>query len=157
MTRNGLRFIAMTLPVLALALTPTAARAQVYTGSWPFVVTQQESVIGPISQTTTYCITLTDNGAGFGRTHSGEATIAPTPALDLHEKAYGSFQIIGQLIMVTIGVPGGEGESDAWVFVASTTGTSNIGTGVFSLVAGGESFTSGLLTVGAKHGCAPGS
>jgi hypothetical protein len=156
MTRNILKFFAMTLPILAFALAPRTATAQVYTGSWPFVVTEQETVIGPSNQTTTYCITLTDNGAGFGRTHSGEATIAPTPALDLHEKAYGSFQVIGQLIMVTIEVPGGT-EPSAWVFVASTTGTSQIGTGVFNVVVGGESFDSGLLTVGAKHGCAPGS
>jgi len=157
MTRNISTFIAMTLPILGLALTPSVARAQVYTGSWPFVVTQQETVIGPNSQSTTFCITLTETSCP-GRAHCGGATIAPNPQIGLYEKAYGGFQTIGQLIMVTIQVPdSGEGESDAWVFVASTTGTSNIGTGVFSLVAGGESFTSGLLTVGAKHGCAPGS
>jgi hypothetical protein len=152
MTRHALRFVAISLPILTFALAPSAAMAQSYSGSWPFTVTQQEAPF--TGQTTTYCITLTDNGAGFGRTHSGEATIAPTPALDLHEKAYGSFQVIGQLIMVTISVP--DTDAEAWVFVASTSSTSSIGTGVFDLV-DGESYDSGLLTVGAKHGCAPGS
>jgi hypothetical protein len=76
----------------------------------------------------------------------------------LYEKAYGNFQVIGQLIMVTIQVPDGEsGQDSGWVFVASTSSTTSIGTGVFDAVADGESFDTGLLTVGAKHGCVPGT
>lgn len=152
MIRNILRVFAITLPISACALIPSAATAQVYTGSWPFVVTQQESNIGPM-QTTTYCITLTETSC-TGRKHCGSATIAPTPELDLFTKAYGSFQTIGQLIMVTIEVPETEGE--AWVFVAPTSSTTSIGTGVFNAVEG-QSYVTGLLTVGAKHGCVPGT
>ena len=152
MTKSILRFVATTLPILALALTPSAARAQVYTGSWPFVVTQQEAPF--TGQTTTYCITLTESSCS-GRTHCGSAAILPgNPQLGIHEKAYGSFQVIGQLITVTIAVPGTEAES--WIFVAPTSSTSFIGTGLFNAVQG-ESFDTGVLTVGAKHGCVPGT
>jgi hypothetical protein len=153
MTRNIPKLFTMTLPILACALAPSAARAQVYTGSWPFVVTQQETVIGP-GQTTTYCITLTETSC-TGRTHCGSATVNPNPQLGLYEKAYGNFQVIGQLIMVTIQAPGGENGDSGWVFVASTSSTTSIGTGVFDAVGDGESFDTGLLTVGQKHGCAP--
>jgi hypothetical protein len=158
MTRNILRSAALTLPIFACALMPSAARAQGYTGSWPFVVSQQESVIGPFAGSTLYCITLTEATSCAGRTHCGSATILPTKRLGLYEKAYGSFQTIGQLIIVTIQDPGdSNGESDGWLFVAETSSTSSIGTGFFEVVAGGEDFDSGVLTVGAKHGCAPGS
>jgi len=150
MTGQTLRFLAMSLPILAFALAPSAAMAQGYTGSWPFVVTEQ---LGPFSgETTTYCITLTDNGSGGGRTHSGEATVAPSPLTG--PKQFGGFQVIGQLIMVTIGVSGDTDGTSSWVFVAPTSNTSSIGTGVFNFVAG-ESYDSGLVTVGQKHGCAP--
>lgn len=152
MTRNILGFLATTLPILVLALAPSAARAQLYTGSWPFVVTQQE---GPFSnETTTYCITLTDYGSAFGRTHHGDATIAPTPRLGIYQKLYGYFEVIGQFILVEIDAGGGDGEPTYWEFVAPTSDTTTIGTGIFELVGGGDT---GVLTVGKKHGCAPGS
>jgi hypothetical protein len=53
--------------------------------------------------------------------------------------------------MVTIQVP--ETEGDGWVFVAPSSSTSSIGAGVFDEVYGGETFDSGLLTVGKKGGC----
>jgi hypothetical protein len=151
MTRNIPKFCATTLSLLAFAMMPGAARAQGYTGSWPFTITEQ---VGPFAgQTTTYCIKLTETTNCSGRTHCGEAIVGINHQLGLYFVSYGSFQTIGQLIMVTI-APDGDGES-AWVFVAPTSSTTSIGTGVFNFVFGGESEDSGLLTVGAKHGCVP--
>jgi hypothetical protein len=150
MTKSLRTCFAMTLSIFAFALTPSAATAQVYTGSWPFVVTQQE---GPFSsETTTYCITLTDYGSGFGRSHYGAATVAAGPLTG--PKEFGYFEVLGQFIIVNIEVGGGNGEVGGWVFVATTSNTTTIGTGIFDLVGGGDI---GFLTVGKKHGCDPGA
>jgi hypothetical protein len=149
MTRNSLKRFAMTLPVLAFALVPSAARAQSYNGSWPFVVTEQpEFFINPA----TYCIKLTEYTNCGGRTHCGEAAVAPNPQLGIHEKLFGYFEVIGQFILVEIDNGGGNGEVSYWEFFAPTNNTSTIGTGIFKLVGGGDS---GVLTVGKKHGCNP--
>lgn len=139
MMRNIRTFMAMALPIVAFALTPGAAVAQSYTGNWPATVSHSTGSNG------TYCLTLTDNGSN-GWPHSGQAT-----TVEDGTTLYGTFQLIGGLLTVTIQSYGSY-EDAGLVFVApASKGT--IGKGVFDDVYSGEEIDSGALAFGAKNGC----
>ncbi len=143
MIRHIRIFVATALPMVAFALTSSAAIAQSYSGNWPLIVTKSHHANG------TYCLTLTDNGA-LGWPHSGEASLTG-------EKVggtlpYGTFQLINHLLMVTIQQPGGTGQNAGLVFIAAAS-DGNIGKGVYDQVYGGEEFDSGVLAFGVKNGC----
>jgi hypothetical protein len=134
--------MATVLPIVAFALTPSAAMAQSYSGTYPLTVTQSHHANG------TYCLTLTDDGS-LGFPHSGEASL-------YGEKVggnlpYGTFQLINHLLMVTIDQPGGTGQNAGLVFIAPASDI--VGKGVYEQVYGGEEFDSGVLAFGARGGC----
>jgi len=137
-------FMATTLPIVAFALTPTGARAQSYSGNFPVTLTQSQ-----IGGNATYCVTLTDNGTA-GRPHSGPASVTGVvPGGPL----VGTFQLIGQLLTVTIQDPSsGSGQDAGLVFVAPAS-DGHIGTGVFDEVFGGEELNSAVAAFGVKNGC----
>lgn len=139
MTRSIRLLIAAALPVVALALTPGAASAQSYTGDWPATVTHSKGPNG------TYCLSLTDNGSN-GWPHSGQATTV----LD-GTTLYGTFQVIGSLITVTIQSYGSY-EDAGLVFVAQAS-NGTIGKGAYDDVYDGEGIDSGALAFGAKNSC----
>jgi len=68
MIRNISTFMATALPIVAFALTPSAAMAQSYSGNWPATVTHSQHSNG------TYCLTLTDNGT-LGWPHNGTLVV----------------------------------------------------------------------------------
>jgi hypothetical protein len=139
MIRNIRLLMAVALPVVAFALTPGAARAQSYTGDWPATVTHSKGSNG------TYCISLTDNGSN-GWPHSGQATMVEGTST-----LYGTFQVIGALITVTIESEGDYADTGL-VFVAQAS-NGTIGKGVYDDVYSGEEIDSGELTFGAKNNC----
>jgi hypothetical protein len=108
-----------------------------YSGNWPLTVTRSRGANG------TYCLTLTDNGS-LGWRHSGPASL---PGFN-----GGTFQLIDHNLVATIQSPGGTGQNEGLVFVASA-GNGNIGTGVYEGVYGGEEIDSGVLVFGMKGGC----
>lgn len=139
MTRNIRLFMAAALPIMAFALTPGAARAQSYTGNWPATVTHSKGSNG------TYCLSLTDNGS-LGWPHSGQAT-----TVEGNSTLYGTFQVIGGLITVTIESQGSY-QNAGLVFVAQAS-NGTIGRGVYDDVYNGEEIDSGVLAFGAKNSC----
>jgi hypothetical protein len=139
MTRNIRLFMAAALPILAFALTPVAASAQSYTGNWPATVTQSKGSNG------TYCIALTDNGSN-GWPHSGQATV-----VEGRNTLYGTFQVIGPLITVTIESYGSY-QNAGLVFVAQAN-NGVIGRGVYDDVYNGQEIDDGVLAFGAKNSC----
>ena len=76
MSRNIRTFIAMALPLLTFAISPSAAKAQNFTGDYPVLETQVKAgIAGNIKGSNqNYCLVLTDDG-NFGRPHSGTATL----------------------------------------------------------------------------------
>ena len=145
MIRNISTFMATTLAIAAFALTPSAAVAQSYSGNWPVILTQSQ-----IGGNATYCLTLTDNGT-LDRPHSGPASLA---GVDPGSPLLGTFQVIGQLLTVTIQEENGTGGSDGLVFVAPAS-KGHIGTGVFDLVSAGEELNSAEAAFGVKNECSP--
>jgi hypothetical protein len=139
MMRTIARFMVIALPILAFALMPSDARAQSYTGNWPFTITDSRYANG------TYCLALTDTGKA-GWPHSGGASLVP-----LNGTYPGGFQVIDGLLTVTITVPGGYGTLAFYVYVAHAK-DGHIGKGVYDLAYGGYG-DSGLLTFGEKNGC----
>jgi hypothetical protein len=145
MILNIRTFIAIALPIVAFALTPSAATAQSYSGNWPVTVTKLQ-----IGSTATYCLTLTDNG-GAGRKHSGPASLSgASPSGSLT----GTFQLIGTLLTVTIQSPSDSGQDAGLVFVASAS-KGDIDKGIFDEVFGGEELDSGAVSLGTKNSCTP--
>jgi hypothetical protein len=139
MTRNIRTFMAMALPIVALALTSSTAMAQSYSGNWPMKVTHAQFSNGQ------YCVTLTDDGSQGWR-HSGEASV------DFGGKnLLGTFQLINHLLTVTFQDP--EGEQNAGLVFVAPAAKGNIDSGVYDDVNGGEEFDSGVLLVGKKNGC----
>jgi hypothetical protein len=131
------------LVIAAFAVLHSVAVAQSYTGNYPLTVTKSQHANG------TYCLTLTDDGS-LGFPHSGEASLSGEKVGG--NLPYGTFQLIGQLLIVTIQQPGDSGQNAGLVFIApSRSGT--IGKGVYEQVYGGEEFDSGVLAYGAKGGC----
>ena len=139
MTRNIRLLMAAALPLVAFALTPGAARAQSYTGNWPATVSHSRG------SDATYCLSLTDNGSN-GWPHSGQAT-----TVNGRSTLYGTFQVIGPLITVTIESPGLD-QNAGLVFVAQAS-NGTIGRGVYDDVYDGEEIDAGVLAVGAKNSC----
>lgn len=139
MIRNIRILMAMALPLVALAVTPSAAVAQSYSGNWPATVSHSTGSNG------TYCLTLTDNGSNHWP-HSGQATTVLNG-----NTAYGTFEVIGALITVTIQSQGGYADAGL-VFVAQAS-NGTIGRGVYDDVYSGEGIDSGLVVFGAKNSC----
>jgi len=139
MTRDIRLLMAAALPIVAFALAPVAARAQTYTGKWPATVTHSKGSNG------TYCLSLTDNGS-VGWPHSGQATM-----VEGRSTLYGTFQVIGTLITVTIESPGDY--ADAGLVFTAQASNGTIGKGVYDDVYSGEEIDSGALAFGAKNSC----
>jgi len=141
MTRSIRTFIVMTLPILAFALTPSAARAQSFSGNWPLTETLKQ-----FNETNTYCLTLTDNGSE-GFPHSGLATLNGSGFSDFS----GIFQVVNNVLVATFYVPDDNGSLSGLVFVAPAS-KGDIGKGFQELVSGAETVT-GALVFGTKNGC----
>jgi hypothetical protein len=144
---NTCTFMATALAILAFALTPSTAKAQSFTGNFPVAETE---VLGGVGGTIKgsnqdFCLMLTDNGSE-GRAHSGPATLAGFDNGSLT----GTFQVIGNTILVNFGVGSDTGEDEGLVLVAPAS-NGKIGTGVMGLTGGVPS--SGLATFGVKNGC----
>jgi len=142
MTRNIRTLIAMALPIVAFALTSSAAMAQSYSGNWLLTVTQSQHANG------TYCLALNDDGS-LRFPHSGEASL--TGQKIGGTLPYGTFQVIAHFITVTIEQPGDSGQNAALVFVAPAS-KGDIGKGVYDQAYGGEAFDSGAVAF-LKGGC----
>jgi hypothetical protein len=164
MIKNIRIYMATALPVLALALLPSAAKAQSFTGNYPLSVTEvQAGIAGNIKGgNEKFCLVLTDDG-GFGRPHSGTATLEGasggggiTDVVGVRaaesEIDEGEFYVIGKMIFVNFVVGSDTSEAAGLVLFAPVNlSTGAIGTGIFGLTGGAPS--SGLATVGAKNGC----
>jgi len=138
MTRNIRIFMAMALPVVAFALTPSAAMAQGYSGNWPMKVTKSHYANGK------YCVTLTENG-GPGFPRGGEAQLVPA-----NGTYPGVFTVINGLLTVTIPEPA---DADiAFLLFTAPASDGHIGKGEYELAYGGF-FDFGLLAFGKKGGC----
>ena len=160
MIRKILAFTATALPLLAFALTPSSASAasstsstsaKVFTGNYLVSVTQTKCGLtgNIVCGNQTYCLALTDDGA-FGRPNSGTATLNSFNSSPL---TGGTFQVIGNTIVVAFGVGSGTGEADTVVLVApANASTGTIGVGIYDLAAGGTE-ASGLATFGVKNSC----
>jgi len=150
MSRNIRTFIAMALPVVALAIGPKAAKAQSFTGNYPVLETQVKGgVAGNIKGANqNFCLVLTDDG-NFGRPHSGTATLE---GFDGGSLTGGEFYVIGKNILVNFVVGSTTGEASSLVlFAPANASTATIGTGILGLTGGVPS--TGLATIGAKGGC----
>ena len=143
MTRIMNSCVVAALPILAFALTPSAAMAQSYSGNWPV------NVDLPPQFGHKACLTLVDNGTA-GAPHSGSASISgPLVGGTL---TYGTFQVINHLLVATIQAQSDTGSNAGLVFIAPAS-DGDLGKGVFENVYGGEDFQSGALTFGTKGGC----
>ena len=142
MARNIRTFVAIALPIVALALTSSAAMAQSFSGNWPMT----ETLVGQFKGTYTYCLTLTDNGSD-GVPHSGPATLNGNGFSNLP----GTFQVVNNLLVATFYEQGGTGSLNGLVFVGPAS-KDNIGKGFGQLVSGAATVT-GKLVFGAKGGC----
>jgi hypothetical protein len=152
MTSKIRTLIAMAVPVLALALAPSAALAQSstgsFTGNYPVAVTQGKGGIAgtiPLSNVN-FCLELTDDG-GYGRPHSGTATLGDYEGGTL---TGGEFYVLGNMIFVNFAVGSDTGESVGLVLFAPVI-NGKIGTGIFGDTGGVPS--SGMAKVSAKGGC----
>jgi hypothetical protein len=124
-----------------LFLSTQGALAGGYSGSWPITVTHAKYGNG------SYCLTIKDDGS-LGFQHSGFVSLqAPGNTLP-----FGTFQLIGHLLTVTVEAQGGSGQNAGLVFVAPASAGS-IGNGIYDEVYGGEAFDSGKAAFGAKDGC----
>jgi hypothetical protein len=149
MSRNIRTFIAMALPLLAFAISPSAAQAQSFTNNYPVLETQVKGgIAGTIKGANqNFCLVLTDDG-NFGRPHSGTATLEGFAGGALT----GEFYVIGNNILVNFVVGSSNGEASALVLFAPANASNGaIGTGILGLTGGVPS--TGLATVGAKNGC----
>ena len=142
MIRNISTFTATALAILAFALTPSAARAQSFSGNWPMT----ETLVGQFNETNTYCLTLTDNGS-TGFRHSGPATLNGSGFSSLP----GIFQVVNNVLVATFYVEDDNGSLSGLVFVAPAS-KGDIGKGFEELVSGAETIT-GALAFGTKNGC----
>ncbi len=148
MTSRIRTLIAMAAPFLAFALTPSAAKAQSYTGNYPVAVTEVKAGIAGtiIGGNINFCLELTDDG-DFGRPHSGTATLGDYEGGKL---TGGEFYVLGNMMFVNFAVGSDNGESVGLVLFAPVV-NGKIGTGIFGDTGGVP--TSGLAKVGTKGGC----
>jgi len=142
MTKNIGRFMAMGLAIVAFALTPGAAKAQSYTGSWQTMVSRSLYGNG------TYCVKLRDDGS-FGWPHSGEATLYPSEGTD-----EGTFRVINGLMIVTFSQPGGTADIGSLTFTGPAS-DGQIGKGAYEQFYGLVT-DSGMAVFGAKDSCPSG-
>lgn len=150
MGKNVRTFMVMALPLLALVIHPSAAKAQSLTGNYPVLETQVKAGVGGTIKgaNQNYCLVLTDDG-GFGRAHSGEATLEGFNGGSL---TGGVFYVIGNSILVTFAVGSDTGEASSLIVSAPVNvSKGTIGTGIIGLTGGVPS--TGLATVGGKGGC----
>ena len=150
MIRKSFAFTATALPILAFALTPSAASAQNFTGTYPVSVTQTLcGIAGNIKcGSSSYCLKLTDDRS-FGRPDSGPATLESFNSPSL----FGTFEVIGNTIMTTFQTSGNGTSSGVVIAAPASARTGQIGIGIYDLVVAGESEASGLATFGVKNGC----
>jgi len=141
--------MATALAILAFALTPSAAKAQSFTGKYPVLETQVlAGFAGNIKGgNESFCLMLTDDGS-IGRPHSGPATLE---SLGGGGSFSGTFQVIGKMILANFEVGSDTGEVEGLVLVAPASSGKIGTTGVMGLAGGVPS--SGLATVGTKNGC----
>ena len=150
MSKNVRTFMFMALPLLAFAIRPSAANAQSLTGNYPVLETQVKAGIGGNIKggNQNYCLVLNDD-AGFGRAHSGEATLEGFNGGSL---TGGVFYVIGNNILVNFVVGSDTGEASSLIVSAPVSvSKGTIGTGIIGLTGGVPS--TGLATVGGKGGC----
>ena len=140
MTKKLGTFVVMTLLGLAFALTPHAAMAQSYSGSWPLKASL------PPGFGNTGCLTLVDDGIVDG-VHSGTATVSG----DLGGQGEGTFEIINNLLIINFD-DGGEGVSSTGVYIAHAS-NGNLSSGFLENVYGGYAYPSGALGFGVKGAC----
>jgi len=124
--------------VLAVLVSAGPALAVSYTGSFPVTVSHSQRDNG------TFCLKLTDDGSR-GFPHSGSASLGGS-------LSFGTFQVIGRLLVATIQQQGGSGQNAGLLMVGSAN-NGTLGKGFFEQVFSGEDFDSGLTTFGAKGGC----
>jgi hypothetical protein len=105
-----------------------------YTGHWPLTVSDSKGSNG------TYCLEVTDDG-GNGLAY-----------LEINnETLYGTFQVVGNEIVVT-NESQGLSENAGLVFTAKAT-SGKLGKGVYDDVIDGESYDTGAVAFGKKGGC----
>ncbi len=131
----------LALPVVLSAGAAMAGGGS-YTGNWALTVTHSQHGNG------TYCLGLNDDGS-FGWTHSGEATLTGQNVGGT--LPYGSFQLIGHTLLVTIDQPGCNGLDASLVFVAPST-DGNIAKGIYTQVYA-EAIDAGKVAFGTKGSC----
>jgi hypothetical protein len=134
------------LPMMIAASAATAGGAR-YSGSWNVTLTHNMHVTndgyqrGPNSK---HCVALTDDGSA-GRPHSGAVSV---------DGIYtGQFQVTGRLIVIAVGVPGGNGEDSTWVFSSTASDGSIASHGAYVETEGGEAYDVADAIFAAKGGC----
>lgn len=120
----------------AIFVTPGAAMASNYAGSWPVTVSRSQHSNG------TGCLTLTDYGS-----NGGSATLV----FGNQKFNYGTFQVFNHTLVATLEAQG-YGQNAGLVFIGSAK-RGTLGPGVFDDVYGGEAFDEGALAFGTKGGC----
>lgn len=138
MTRITSSLMAAALPIVGFGLTPGAAVAQSYSGSWPV------NVALPPHFAHTACLTLVDDGTG-GQ-HSGSASLSG--AMVGGNAQTGTFQVISHLLVATFEAGSETGEVTYSLFIAPAS-DGDLGKGVYEE----PGYLSGALTVGEKGGC----
>lgn len=138
MIRNIRKFMAIALPVVALAMASSAAMAQSYTGNFPVTVSKSKFANGK------YCLELTEQG-GNGFPRGGTATLVP--AIGTED---GTFTIINGLLTATFPTP--EDADFAFNLFTARARDGELASGEYEFAYGGfDDF--GLLTVGKRGGC----
>jgi hypothetical protein len=130
---KALLAFAATLSMLAQA---SAANAPSYSGKYLVTVTQSQFFNG------NHCLTVQDDGS-VGRPHSGPVAI--------DNQYTGAFQVIGNLFMVSIALPGQNGELTSFD-LAAVTQDGAVDKGVYQTAYGGPPMDSGRA-VFRKGGC----
>jgi hypothetical protein len=126
------------LLIAAVALTPSAAMAQSYTGNWPV------NVALPPHFAHTACLALVDTGTGGH--HSGSASLSGPMAGSTTQT--GTFQVINNLLVASFPTGSETGEVVYELFIALAT-DGDLGAGAFEE----PGFLSGATTFGTKGGC----
>jgi len=125
--------LAATLSMLASA---DGVMAQSYSGNYKVTVSQSKGYNGE------HCLTLDDNDS-LGWAHSGTA--------GMDDKYSGAFQVIENLLMVSIAIAGENGELSSFE-LSAVTHNDNVGKGVYQTSYAGPPMDSGTV-VFKKGGC----
>jgi hypothetical protein len=132
-TMKMLLTFAATLSMLASA---SVAMAQSYGGNYQVTVTQSQRYNGK------HCLTLVDNDS-LSWTHSGPA--------EIDSQYTGAFQVIANLLMVSIAIPGQNGELSSFE-LSAVPHNGDVGKGVYQTSYAGPPMDSGTV-VFKKNGC----